>query len=145
MIPDFIDIGAPWKVLPPGVHSATLEEVEARFVITEHRKKLFAGFKRGAINLQKAGCQTIYLDGSFITEKPVPKDYDVCWDPVNVNGRKVDKTLLTFANKREEQKKVYYGEFFPSSVQADGANTFLDFFKKDKYTDKAKGIIKIRL
>jgi len=40
MIPAFVDIGGPRKVLPPGVHNATLEEVEKRFAMSDHRKYL---------------------------------------------------------------------------------------------------------
>ncbi len=38
MIPKFIDIGSIWKVLPPGIHEATLKEVEQRFAITDGRR-----------------------------------------------------------------------------------------------------------
>ena len=31
MIPELVDIGSLWKVLPPGVHNATLDEVEKIF------------------------------------------------------------------------------------------------------------------
>jgi len=41
MIPELVDIGSPWKVLPPGIHDATLDEVEGRFATNEHRKRLF--------------------------------------------------------------------------------------------------------
>jgi len=69
MIPKFVDIGSLWKVLPPGVHNATLNEVEKIFSTNNHRQHLFSGLQQGIINLQKAKCKMIYLDGSFITEK----------------------------------------------------------------------------
>ena len=36
MIPDFVEIGgsAPWPVLPPGIHDATLDEVDSSEVVT---------------------------------------------------------------------------------------------------------------
>src|SRR3546814_17377035 len=59
MIPDLIDLGSlcPWAVLPPGIHDATLGEVEARFATTPHRQWLFGGFVRVAEALAFAGCR----------------------------------------------------------------------------------------
>lgn len=145
MIPDFIDIGSPWKVLPPGVHNATMSEVEIRFAISDHRKHLFSGLQKGVSALYKAGCRIILLDGSFITEKPIPKDYDACWDSVGIDLTKLDPVLLDFSNMRKKQKDCYYGEFFPANNLADGKHFFYDFFRVDKYTGKQKGIIGIQL
>jgi hypothetical protein len=141
MIPDFIDIGGPWRVLPPGVHSATLEEIELRFATSDHRKRLFSGFRNGVTSLHKAGCRKIFLDGSFITEKPIPGDYDVCWDSMGVNDAKLDPVFHDFSDRRKKQKDRFYGEFFPTNSIADGKRFFFDFFQIDKYTGNAKGII----
>ena len=129
-------------MLPAGIHYATLEEIELRFATTnKHRKQLFSGFKMGAMALQKAGCRKIFLDGSFVTEKPVPGDFDVCWDSMGVNPAKLDPVFLDFKNRRKKQKARFHGEFFPSSCCADGKCFFLDYFQIDKYTGSAKGII----
>jgi len=144
MIPDFVDIGGPWKVLPPGVHIATLKEIEGRFATSDHRKHLFSGFRNGVIALQKAGCRKIYLDGSFATEKSIPCDFDVCWFTVGVNTAKLEPVLLDFSNKRKKQKACFHGEFFPADYVADGKHFFLDYFQIDKYTGNAKGIICIK-
>jgi hypothetical protein len=145
MVPDFVDIGGPWMVLPPGVHDATLEEIEVRFATSDHRKRIFAGFRNGLTALRKAGCRKIYLDGSFVTEKPVPGDFDACWDPIGVDDAKLDSVFLDFSDGRKNQKKRFYGEFFPASVLADGTHIFLDFFQTDRHTGKVKGIICINL
>ena len=144
MIPDFIGIGGPWKVLPPGVHKSTLKEIEGRFATSDHRKHLFAGFKNGVIALQKAGCRKIYLDGSFITEKSIPGDFDVCWDRIGVDDKKLDPVFYDFKDKRKKQKERFYGEFFPMHLFADRTHVFLDYFQIDKYTGNAKGIICIK-
>lgn len=144
MIPEFVDIGGPWRVLPPGVHVATLDEVEVRFAVSAHRKRLFFGFRNGVIALRKAGCNRILLDGSFVTEKPFPGDFDVCWDPTGVDPAKIDPVLLDFADGRKKQKQCFHGEFLPDNGLADGKHAFLDFFQIDKYTGHAKGIIRMR-
>ena len=141
VIPDFVDIGGPWKVLPPRVHDATLEEVESRFATSEHRKRLFSGFREGVMALRKAGCRKIFLDGSFITEKPIPGDFDVCWDYIGVDDTKLDPVFSDFNDRRKKQKERFHGEFFPYHLPADGKHTFLDFFQIDKDTENAKGII----
>jgi hypothetical protein len=81
MIPEF-DINGN---LPPGIHQVTWEEFTKRFGITRHRCKLLGGLKRALDSLKAAGCQTVYVDGSFITEKKVPGDFDACWDINGVN------------------------------------------------------------
>ena len=144
MIPDFVDVGGPWKVLPPGVHNATLEEVAARFATSGHRKRLFFGFRNGVEALRKAGCRKILLDGSFITEKPMPGDFDVCWDHVGVNDKKLDPVFSDFGDRRKKQRERFGGEFFPAHLLADGKHVFLDFFQIDKDTGNAKGIICIK-
>jgi len=144
MIPDLVDIGGPWKVLPPGVHFATLKEIEERFAISDHRKYLFSGFRKGVLSLHKAGCRKIFLDGSFVTEKPIPADFDVCWDTMGVDISKLDTVFLDFSDGRKKQKERFQGEFFPANRIADGNCFFFDFFQIDKYTGNAKGIICIK-
>lgn len=145
MIPAFVDIGSLWKVLPPGVHKATLKEIKARFAISDHRKHLFLGLQKGIRALRNAGCRIVLLDGSFITEKPIPKDYDACWNSIGVDTAKLDPVFFDFSNMRKKQKERYYGEYFPDCIPAKGGVFFPDFFQIDKYTGKLKGIISISL
>jgi len=145
MIPDMIDIGAAWKVLTLGIHDAMLSDIRLRFATNDRRKMLYGGLVKGCKALRLAGCAVIYLDGSFITTKPTPNDFDVCWDPLGVDPVKLDTVLLDFSDQRRNQKRKYGGEFFPSSVTADGRQPFIDYFQTDKETGKRKGIIRIQL
>jgi len=145
MIPDLVDIGGPCRVLPQGVHDATMEEVESRFATSDKRKYIFSGFENGVNALRKAGCRQIFLDGSFVTEKPIPGDFDACWDPIGVDVTKLDPVFLDFSDARKKQKDCFRGEFFPANLTADGTHVFLDFFQTDKHTGKTKGIICIHL
>lgn len=144
-IPDWIDIGAPWKVLAPGIHEATFDEVERRFATNPRRKALYDGFRRGCESLESAGCCFVLLDGSYVTNKPEPGDFDSCWDASGVNPEQLDPELLDFTDKRRRQHARYGGEFFPVSERADGSRTFVEYFKTDKETGKGKGIVLIRL
>lgn len=146
MIPALIDIGGDWNVLPPGIHNATLENIEKKFASNNHRKLLFDGLKKAVKALSLAGCKTIYLDGSFVTAKTNPGDWDMCWSPVGVDVNKLDPILLDFTDKRKNQKTKFMGECFPSSIGADAkGTTFLNYFQKDRITGKAKGIIRLQL
>jgi len=141
MIPDLVDVGGPWKVLPPGIHPATVEEVKSVFVINSVRERLFDGFVLGTTALALAGCRTVYLDGSFVTEKETPGDYDVSWDTTGVDVAKLDSVFLDFTDSRRFQKDKFLGEFFPESA----AFAVLALFQIDKYTGARKGILKITL
>ena len=145
MIPNGVDVGAPWRVLPPGVHEASPDEVEAAFAAAPHRKHLYDGFRRGCEALRAAGCRSVYLDGSYVTEKPIPGDFDACWDPAGVDLAKLDPVLKDFSNMRASQKLKYGGEFFPALASEDGTQTFLEFFQVEKTTGMPKGLILVRL
>ena len=84
--------------------------------------------------MQTAGCQMVYVDGSFVTNKLVPGDFDACWDVTGVDLQQlkmIAPALLDFADKRAAQKAEYGGEFFPAGWPADRTGTlFLDFFQK---------------
>jgi hypothetical protein len=132
--------------LPAGIHWATWIELVDRFGTSPRRMELLEGLKRALQSLAGAGCQTVYVDGSFVTAKEIPGDFDACWDPLGVDGERLDPVLLDFTDRRAAQKAKYGGELFPSLVFADPAgNTFLEFFQIDKSTGEAKGIIAIDL
>jgi hypothetical protein len=147
MIPAYIDVdGSPWPVLPAGIHLATLAEVEAKFAINHKRRTQFKGFLAALVNLHGAGCRRAFLDGSFVTAKARPGDFDACWDPAGVDQTVLDPVLLIFENGRAAQKSKYGGELFPSTIPADTAGTiFVDFFQIDRFTGAAKGIVAIDL
>jgi hypothetical protein len=145
MIPTLVQIAdAPFRVLPPGIHWSFLAEVGATFATNDHRLRLFEGFTSVAGALRKAGCSTIYLDGSFTTDKALPEDFDGCWDPTGVEVSKLDPVLLDFTNHRAAQKKKYLGEMFLSITSEASGQTFLDYFQTEKHTGEKKGIIGIR-
>jgi hypothetical protein len=112
VIPDLIDVGGPWKVLPPGIHDASLEEIGDRFLTNDHRRRLFEGFIAAVEALRSAGCKEILLDGGFVGENPKPSDFDCCWNLIGVDRGKLDPVFLDFAHKRKGQKKKFGGEFF---------------------------------
>lgn len=145
MIPLFeIVPGALWPLLPPGIHDATLPEVYDRYAINEKRINLFNGFERAIENIFGAGCLQVYLDGSFVTGKPFPGDYDALWDRRFVDPDMLDPVFLDFSKGTTDQKVKYLGEFFPASaVEARSGHSFMHFFQIDKMSGARKGIIRI--
>lgn len=131
--------------LPKGEHFATWAEIEARFGHTPWRQKLVNGLKRALEALRAAGCKKVYLDGSFVTEKERPGDFDACWEVEGVNGDLLDEELLDFADGRAAQKAKYGGELFPAESNADTTGTlFRAFFQQDR-DGNPKGVIVIDL
>jgi hypothetical protein len=132
--------------LPPGVHQAGWQEVVAAFGATPHRQRLLAGLRRAAQSLRLAGCRTLYLDGSFVTGKLVPGDYDGCWDAAGVNPTLLDDVLLDMSNGRLRQKAKYGGELFVAGwIESGSGRSFLEFFQTDKDTGNLKGIVALDL
>lgn len=137
MVPDLVG-----GVLPPGVHTANPAEVVAAFGWTEHRRRLIRGFRRGVADLRRAGCQGVWLDGSFVTDKEVPRDFDACWDPTNVAIDKLDPVLRDMEAGRLSQKVKYGGEFMPNVIEGGSGLYFVEFFQRDR-NGKPKGILHI--
>jgi hypothetical protein len=145
MIPPFDADGN----LPAGVHEAHWDEFIARFGGTPHRRRLIDGLAAAMKVLQSAGCRRVYINGSFVTAKAIPGDFDAVWDPTGVDVDlllRLQPVFGDFSNRRAAQKALFRGEFFPSSL-AEGSTggTFLQFFQIDKQTGNAKGIVALNL
>ena len=142
MIPGFNEYGN----LPAGVHWASWAELNERFGWNEHRRRLLRGLRSALLALQLAGCRRAYLDGSFVTAKEIPNDFDGCWDLDNVDPLRLDPVLLEFRHGRAAQKAKYLGEFFPAqAIESRSGAVFLEFFQINKDTGEPKGIILIDL
>jgi hypothetical protein len=146
ILPPFVEVpGAPYPVLPPGIHWATMDEVRVRFATSPRRVWLYEGLVQVVEVLTNAGCLRLHLDGSFVTAKENPGDYDGCWDPSGVVPAMLDPVLLDFTDRRAAQKRKYRGELFIAGLPSGPEGTFLEFFQVEKYTGAAKGIVGVRL
>lgn len=140
MIPDFDPVTGN---LPSGEHTATWQELVERFGHTPWRQKLLAGLRDALGLLKAAGCVRAYIDGSFVTAKDEPGDFDACWDAEGVDFDRLDERLLTFDRGRATQKAAFLGELFIADVRADPQGTlFRDFFQTDR-EGRRKGIVVI--
>lgn len=128
--------------LPVGIYDASWDEFERRFGWNERRKIMITGLREAGDLLYRAGCRKIYVDGSFITNKELPGDFDALWDSTGVVLNfllRIAPELFDMGNERGAQKARFGGEFRPAT------KAFLDFFQFDTRTQTAKGIIRISL
>ena len=129
MIPEY---DPPHGYLPPGLHHTSWSEVAERFSVNSHRERLFGGLLLACRNLASAGCIEVLLNGSFVSSKLLPEDYDGAWEMEGVNVEQLDPVLLDFSNSRARMKIKYFGELFPASTEAAPGVLYREFFKTDR-------------
>jgi hypothetical protein len=56
---------------------------------------LIDGLADAVTVLAEAGCRRLWLNGSFVTTKDEPGDFDACWDQTGVDLDTLDPVLLT--------------------------------------------------
>lgn len=130
-------------VLPPGIHRGSWDEVRDRFGFTPHRRSLLLGAYRALLDLRQAGCRRAWLDGSFVTAKENPADFDLAWDTAGVKGALLHPVLLDTEPPRHAQHARYGGDIVPNVRERDSGTPFLDFFQQDSTTGAPRGIVEI--
>lgn len=139
VIPALLDSG----VLPDGEHPATWPEVASAFGKGARRRTLLGGLLLACRALGAAGCAQLWLDGSFVTSKTVPGDYDACWNADGVDPDRLDPVLLDWSTSgRLLMKAKYLGDLFIAGVESGSGLPFVDFFRKDR-DGALKGIVVI--
>jgi hypothetical protein len=136
MFPEFNENG----YLPPGIHLATLTVIRKRYAYNQIRRRLFEGVEAMVFALRSAGCVDIYLDGSYITNKAEPADYDAVWEFKGVDNT-VDPILRD--GTLEQIKRKYFGDVF-CRIPEIPALDYLECFQTDRF-GVPKGVVKIEL
>ena len=134
--------------LPPGIHEATWTEVVAAFSYTERRQAMLDGLRIALGMLRTAGCRRVYLNGSFVTSKRDPGDFDACWEMEGVDLPRLARSapvLFDFRPGRRAQKAEYGGELFPIDPDDQPETNVLRAFQRDQRTGEPKGIVVIDL
>ena len=140
MLPPFDATGR----LPEGEHEADWDEIVDRFGWNPHRRQFLDGLADAIEVLARAGCRRIWLNGSFVTAKEEPADFDCCWDPDGVDLDALDPVLLDVSAGRAAQKSRFGGELLPNVVEAGSGLVFAEFFQNERDTTR-KGIVVIRI
>lgn len=132
--------------LPEGIHDYTFKELYDDFSFSPKRKILLNGMKNAIAKLHQAGCKIVYIDGSFISNKLEPNDYDACFEdsPAILKFLRGNyPEFLMFSTDKQKQK--YNGEFLVANWIAKGNVRYVDFFQQIKRSKKKKGIVRIKL
>lgn len=132
-------------VLPPGIHAASVAEVKGTFAMDAWRIGLFGGLQLALSDLKIARCSRVWLDGSFVTAKKEPRDFDLCWDMDGVDWNALDPVLLMVQPPRKEQSLKYRGDVLPNVTESGSGKLILDFFQQDKSIGGIKGIIELTI
>lgn len=141
MIPPFDEQGN----LPPGMHQATWEEVIERLGWNPQREPLLAGLQKALDDLKAAGCTRAWLNGSFVTDKNYPNDFDLCWDMEGADLERLNPALEDVEPPRRLQKTRYRGDVLPNVIEGNSGQPFLDFFQQDPESGVSRGIIQLNL
>ena len=143
MIPEFDRLGN----LPLGIHDATILEIEIRFGGRGQRRRVFEDLVVWLGHMKAAGCRTVYVNGSFVTAKEFPNDFDACFDPTGVDRAKLDPVLLERSDAAIDLIRARYGgdirvdrEMPPGSI-----SPYLRFFMRDGRARVEKGIVRLDL
>ena len=94
-------------------------------------------------HLRDAGCVSVKIDGSFVTSKLEPSDFDGTWDPDGVV--KIELDPIIDSEDKYSMKDKYLGELYrQNTIEVATGKTFDEFFQMDRMKNR-KGIVKINL
>jgi hypothetical protein len=130
-IPPFDERG----YLPPGVYETDETEFNQRFGFNSYRQQLLAGLHSALIALKQAGCDRVYIGGSFVTNKEEPGDIDGCFEGISIDENLLDSIFLN--SDLEAQKARFGTELVFGSNRA-------GFFQTDR-SGNPQGIVAIDL
>jgi hypothetical protein len=143
------------RLLPEGIHDATLEEIEREFSLSNRRRTLFDNLKQylGGLKLTGWACQVL-LDGSFVMPSVVePNDIDAIlvlpsdWDLTRTDFRPYEYNVLD----GKHTKRVFKIELYPVLPDSDRYHKFVELFTKVRIewcqqfswpADSRKGIVR---
>lgn len=130
-----------------GIHSIPWDDFMQRYSFSSRRKNLFTGMRLALLNFRDAGCKHVYIDGSFVTTKFEPNDYDACWEVgQHIKWNLLDPVFVNVPRHGTDPQIIKYGgEFYPDKIiEGRSGLTFLDFFQQDRDGNR-KGIVRIDL
>lgn len=115
-------------LLPAGVHDCDGDEIHANFCASPAREAIwqaFQGFLRWAET--QPGPFTIFVDGSFVTDKAAPSDVDVAVDITGCSKADQDVWLIAYHREHARLKREFKTDFYPVIIGA--GHDFTAFFQ----------------
>lgn len=147
-IPDFTDYG----LLPQGVHDCTVEEAGQFLCSNERRKEIWAGlldFFQWIMQFPRP--DAIFVDGSYVTDKPLPGDVDVIVDVTTCAVADQQLWMNAWAQNRDYAKAQFSVDFYPIVVGQDhDFSAFFQYIRVDEALRRGvslttrKGILRVQ-
>ncbi len=136
-------------LLPYETHVLSLEDFERTFVIDTEREKLFRLLTDLVLDLKNLGAGTFYIwvDGSFVTKKRLPRDIDL----VVFVDSEVFETMLNQLSKLRRDYEPYLDIFMVDNYPEVHEEYYTTALEKLKWREtfgtdrqgRRKGIIQI--
>lgn len=96
-------------LLPPGVWDCTFSDIASSLCWNDHRRDILNGLARFLSSEWKPlsiACP-LFIDGSFVRNKPLPDDVDIVLDLTNVTAYQPLALALALRIRRDEIKEAY--------------------------------------
>lgn len=139
-LPEFNEYG----LLPPGVHHTRLDEFKMKLGFNIYRQEMIRqGFLPVLKELRDKKVRCMFVDGSFVTENPLPGDVDAY---VLVPAR--PHPLFRFISERHKAwRTLYRVHCFPAIQNEDGfgSEEYWENFFCHQRDESAKGIVALEL
>ena len=134
-----------YGLLPEGVHTTTLEELEQRLGFSARRLDLIQnGLKPMASRLAALGAKEMCLDGSFATAHPAPGDIDG-YVPTTFGS----PVHLEWLAQRRVWKERYQMDLYPAFTDVQGGGSIDDwrafFSQTTDEPPRVRGIVQLIL
>lgn len=142
MIPEFDDTG----LLPPGLYDTSLVEIQTVSGWNQHRQQLFVGLSRLVSIWNRSGfLDEIYVDGSFVTNKPEPGDVDIILvpNPDAMFSQEFVTLIQSHSIDREYTRREFGCEAFVVGGTAN-LEGWLQFFGHDRL-GRPRGLLRVEL
>lgn len=138
-------------ILPPGIHDSDIYEFMDRFCINPNRQEIWSGFLDFIHWFKNLNITTvIYLDGSYATDKIVPKDIDVVVDVSDGTDDQLGAAFSLFATKQAWIKETYKVDFwFYHPASGNDLRLFFQYLRNEECEQRGltigsrKGIIRV--
>ena len=90
--------------------------------------------------IKRAGGSKIYVDGSFVTGKKIPGDWDGCYCNCEIDQSLLDPIILEY-NRIKIKNKYMCDIFADDCIETSSGVLFVDFFQEIRGDSMKKGII----
>jgi hypothetical protein len=109
-VPGFTECG----LLPSGVHACTLQEAEQALCLNARRAEIWAGLL-GFIGWTQElpPPDALLIDGSYVTDKPLPGDVDVVVDITSLIEVEQQRWIAAWNGQHEFVKLQFNVDFYP--------------------------------